>query len=193
MRELRAIVEAFGQARLEGKATALATVVAVKGAAYRRPGARMLITEEGRTTGTISGGCLERDVLLRARRAIERDETSLVTYDSTEEDDVDFGVGLGCGGVIQILIEPLPRENERGHLVPLDGLLRRRAAGVLATVWQVSSPELARRGSRFLLGSDGELWNDIGNPLLAARIEEDARESLWTRRSAARTYELPAG
>src|SRR5260370_42550391 len=80
------------------KATALATVVAVKGSAYRRPGARMLITEEGQTTGTISGGCLERDVVLRARRAIERSGTSLGSYDSTHEDDIHFRVGLGCCG-----------------------------------------------------------------------------------------------
>ena len=186
-------MEAFHQAQVNGNATALATVVAVKGSAYRRPGARMLITEAGRTTGTISGGCLERDVILRAQRAIERRETSLVAYDSTDEDDIDFGVGLGCGGVIRILIEPLPRPNEPSHLAPLDGLLRRREAGVLATVWQVSSPELAKPGSRLLLGGDGGLWNDIANPQLAARIGEDARGLLRTRRSAARTYELPAG
>jgi len=193
MRELRAIVEAFGQARLNGKATALATVVAVEGSAYRRPGARMLITEDGRTTGTISGGCLESDVILRARPAIERNETSLVTYDSTGEDEIDFGLGLGCGGVIQILIEPLPRKDQASHLLPLGELLHRHDAGVLATVWQASSSQLARRGSRFLLGSDGALWNDIANPQLAARIEEDARQLLRTRRSATRTYELAAG
>jgi xanthine dehydrogenase accessory factor len=193
MRELRAIVEAFGQTQADRKAAALATVVAVKGSAYRRPGARMLITEDGRTTGTISGGCLERDVVLRARRAIERSEPSLVTYDSTDEDDIDFGVGLGCGGVIQILIEPLPRADEPTHVPQLAGLLRQRNAGVLATVWQVGSPELARTGSRLLLGKDGELWNDIANPQLAARIKEDARGSLRTRRSAARRYQMPAG
>src|SRR2546427_81722 len=106
MREPRAIVEAFHQAQVNGNATALATVVAVKGSAYRRPGARMLITEEGRTTGTISGGCLERDVILRAQRAIERRETSLVAYDSTDEDDIDFGVGLGCGGLFAEVMVP---------------------------------------------------------------------------------------
>src|SRR2546426_238233 len=155
MREPRAIVEAFHQAQVNGNATALATVVAVKGSAYRRPGARMLITEAGRTTGTISGGCLERDVILRAQRVIERRETSLVAYDSTDEDDIDFGVGLGCGGVIRILIEPLPRPNEPSHLAPLDGLLRRREAGVLATVWQGSGPRARQAGRRHLLGGVG--------------------------------------
>ena len=65
MRELSGIVRAFEQTRLEDKATALASVVSVEGSAYRRPGARMLVTEDGQTTGTVSGGCLERDVILQ--------------------------------------------------------------------------------------------------------------------------------
>src|SRR5262249_29212750 len=63
----------------------------------------------------------------------------------------------------------------------------------LATVWQASSPEIARRGSRLLLGSDGKLWDDIGNRELAARIEQGAWQSLRTRRSSVRTYELLVG
>ena len=192
MRELHAIAEAFEQARSNGTATALATVVSVRGSAYRRPGARMLITEEGQTTGTISGGCLERDVILRAQRAMERGEATLASYDSTDEREVDFGAGLGCGGVVQVLIEPLPA-GEPGHLPIVNGLLRRRERGVLATVWQASSPEIARRGSRLLLASDGKLWADIENPKLAAWMEEDAWHLLRRRRSAVQTYELPAG
>jgi len=191
VRELHAIAEAFEQARSNGTATALATVVSVRGSAYRRPGARMLITEDGQTTGTISGGCLERDVILRAQRAIERGEATLATYDSTDEHEIDFGVGLGCGGVVQILIEALPA-SEPGHLPIVNELLRRRERGVLATVWQAASPEIARRGSRLLLGSDGKLWDDIGNRELAALIEQDAWHSLRTRRPAVQRYELPA-
>src|SRR4051794_38285420 len=112
MKELRAIVRAFEQAQSVGQASALATVVEVSGSAYRRPGARMLITEGGQTTGGVSGGCLERDVFLRACRVIERGETTLATYDTTEDDDIHFGVGLGCRGVIRIPIEPLPRAGE---------------------------------------------------------------------------------
>ena len=193
MRELHAIAEAFRQARSNGKAMALASVVGVQGSAYRRPGARMLITEEGQTTGTISGGCLERDVILRAQRTMDNAQATLATYDSTDEREVDFGAGLGCGGVIHVLIEPLLRAGEPGHLPCLDELLQRRERGVLATVWRTSSQQMARRGSRLLLGSHGELWNDIINPQLAARIRTDARQSLEEQRSAAQGYELPAG
>jgi xanthine dehydrogenase accessory factor len=193
MRELSGIVRAFEQARLEDKATALASVVSVEGSAYRRPGARMLVTEDGQTTGTVSGGCLERDVMLRARRAIERGDITLATYDTTDEDDLDFGVGLGCRGVIQVLIEPLPRACEPSYLPLLDELCRRRETGVLATVWRMSGPIGARYGSRLLLGGSGRLWDDIGDPRLAARIDEDAREALRGRRSSTRTYALPGG
>ncbi len=193
MRELHAIAEAFRQARSNGKAMALASVVSVQGSAYRRPGARMLITEEGQTTGTISGGCLERDVILRAQRTMGSAQATLATYDSTNEREVDFGAGLGCGGVIHVLIEPLPRAGEPGHLPCVDELLQRRERGVLATVWRASSQQMARRGSRLLLGSHGEVWNDIINPQLAARIRRDARQSLQAQRSAAQGYELPAG
>ncbi len=193
MKELRAIIEAAKRARSDGKAAALATVVKVRGSAYRRPGARMLITEEGQTTGAVSGGCLERDVILRAQRVIERGETTLATYDTTDEDDVVYGVGLGCRGVIQILIEPLPRASKPCYLPLLEELLRRRETGVLATVWRVGGPIEARVGSRLLLSRSGRLWDDIGDPQLAARIDEDAREVLRTLRSATRVYRLAAG
>src|SRR6185369_8257251 len=63
MHELQAIVDAYQQARQRGERAALATVVNVIGSAYRRPGAKMLITETGSTCGSISGGCLEHDVV----------------------------------------------------------------------------------------------------------------------------------
>src|SRR5687767_414392 len=108
MKELEAIVTEAERARASGKRAALATVVNIEGSAYRLPGARMLIVEGKWVAGSISGGCLEDDVVLRAGEAIARDEALLTTYDTTSDDDIVFGVGLGCKGVITILIEPLP-------------------------------------------------------------------------------------
>jgi xanthine/CO dehydrogenase XdhC/CoxF family maturation factor len=195
MKELRAILEAAARARAEGLPAALATVVEVRGSAYRRPGAWMLITADGQTTGAVSGGCLEQDVILRAQQVIKDGEATLATCDSTGEDDLLFGVGLGCRGVIRILIEPLPRPGEPEsrrdggeHLALLAELLRRREAGVLATVWRASGPVAAGAGSRMLLTRRGTLWDDIGDPQLAARIEEDARAALQALQPAAQTY-----
>jgi xanthine dehydrogenase accessory factor len=107
MKEIIDIVAAFDDATKQGKKAALATVVLVEGSAYRRAGARMLITEDGQLTGAISGGCLEGDALRKARMVILQQEALLVTYDTTDDDDAKFGVGLGCNGIIHILIEPI--------------------------------------------------------------------------------------
>src|ERR1700744_6517091 len=107
MKEIIDIVTAYEQAVEQGKKTALATVVLVEGSAYRRAGARMLITEDGQLTGAISGGCLEGDALRKARMVILQQEPLLVTYDTMDDDDAKLGVGLGCNGIIHILIEPI--------------------------------------------------------------------------------------
>lgn len=87
----------------------LATVIGTQGSTYRRPGARMLLTEEGWAAGSISGGCLEGDVV---RTAWERTAEGpvIVTYDSTADEDIVWGFGLGCNGVVQVLFERLPAD-----------------------------------------------------------------------------------
>src|SRR3954470_13188382 len=110
MKELRDIVKAFDAATRAGKRTALATVVHVEGSSYRRPGARMLVTEDGMLTGAISGGCLEGDALRRALSVIEQGQNKLITYDTTDDDDLQFGVQLGCNGIVHILFEPIDAE-----------------------------------------------------------------------------------
>ncbi|MBP8256644.1 MAG: XdhC family protein [Opitutaceae bacterium] len=86
---------------------ALATLVTVRGSSYRRPGARLLVTAKGERVGSISGGCLEEDLLVHARMVLATGLPKVVAYDTTEENDLIWGVGLGCHGVVEILIEPL--------------------------------------------------------------------------------------
>src|SRR2546421_11218312 len=99
MNELQAIVDAYHEAQIRGERSALATVVSVEGSAYRRPGARMLMTESRRAVGSISGGCLERDVFERAAQVLETGVPQLVEYDTRGETDIVWGLGLGCNGV----------------------------------------------------------------------------------------------
>src|SRR5438105_15466698 len=107
MNELQSILDAYEEARARGERAALATVVNVVGSAYRRPGARMLILEDGRTVGTISGGCLERDVAEHAARVMELGVARVVRYDTSRSEDIVWGLGLGCNGVVEILVESL--------------------------------------------------------------------------------------
>jgi len=88
MKELADILTAFEKANQLGLRTALATVVHVEGSSYRRPGARMLIDENGMLTGAISGGCLEGDALRKALQVILQQQPRLVTYDTADEADL---------------------------------------------------------------------------------------------------------
>lgn len=113
MKELREIVEAYDQARQKGQDCVLATVVHVDGSSYRRPGARMLVTPGGQLTGAISGGCLEGDALRKALFVLTRRESMLVTYDTSDEDDAQLGARMGWNGIIQVLMEPVRREDAK--------------------------------------------------------------------------------
>ena len=103
MPELAAIATALGE---PGNLPAvLATLVRVEGSSYRRPGARLLVTADGRRIGAISGGCLEADLVERARGVLASGVAEAVTYDTTAENDLVWGVGLGCHGVVRVLLE----------------------------------------------------------------------------------------
>src|SRR5215831_15553094 len=100
MKEIQAIVKAYNEIDFSRTQAALATVVHVEGSSYRRMGARMLVLDNGTFLGGISGGCLEGDALRRARNAIAQNKPSVITYDTTQEDGQQVGVGLGCNGII---------------------------------------------------------------------------------------------
>lgn len=106
MSEIDAILAAAAALRERATPAALATVVAVRGSSYRRPGARLLVPAEGAPIGLISGGCLEEEAARLARRALEEDAPMLVTIDHSAEGDELWGMGLGCRGVIDLLAEP---------------------------------------------------------------------------------------
>jgi len=107
MRESEIIIQEWKRAVEDQKNFALATVVSVNGSAYRRSGAKMLIREDGKWFGAISGGCLEGDALRKARMVISSKVPKLVTYDTINEESAkSLGVGLGCEGIIEVLIEP---------------------------------------------------------------------------------------
>jgi xanthine dehydrogenase accessory factor len=99
--EQRRIVELWHQ----GNASVLATLVRVEGSAYRRPGARLLLVADGGHAGTISGGCLETDVIRRSRWMV-RQGAMVERYSTAFDDTADIPFGLGCGGTLELLLEP---------------------------------------------------------------------------------------
>jgi xanthine/CO dehydrogenase XdhC/CoxF family maturation factor len=110
MRELRDIVAAFDALAARGETGVLATVVHVEGSTYRRAGARALLLPHEELVGLISGGCLEGDLLERARALRSTGEPVRVSYDHRGEDDLLWGLGLGCAGRVDVLLQPVSRE-----------------------------------------------------------------------------------
>lgn len=164
----RALLDA---ARAVGDAeVVVATVVRVRGSAYRRPGARMLITPERWSAGSISGGCLEGDLLRRAWWLTERGPT-VITYDSSVPDDASAdelraAFGLGCGGTVDILLE-----RARAPFARIDAWLAAERCGAIATVF-------APRVRHVVLGDAGlvgEAGASLRALLEAARVDGETR------------------
>ncbi|MCE6989904.1 XdhC family protein [Dyadobacter sp. CY323] len=150
MKEISDIIKSYENAIMSGKNMALATVVHVEGSSYRRPGARMLVTDDGQLTGAISGGCLEGDALRKALLAISQQKNKLVTYDTTDENDTTLGVQLGCNGIIHILFEPIHIADKDNPIELLKRVLVKRQNAVLITLFSLKSRTGAQPGTCFL-------------------------------------------
>lgn len=109
-KETQQIIEKLNSLAPNEKAV-LATVVDVRGSSYRLPGAKMLILKNGDTFGTVSGGCLEADVLERSKKVLQTGEASIFTYDTTIDENSVFSLNMGCRGVIRILLESIKKDD----------------------------------------------------------------------------------
>jgi xanthine dehydrogenase accessory factor len=188
MKELEDIVKAFDAAQEQGKQTALATVVQVEGSSYRRAGARMLVTEDGELTGAISGGCLEGDALRKARLAMSQQQPMLVTYDTTDDDDAKLGVGLGCNGIIHILIEPIFANNVNHPINLFKKFLSKRQNAVVVTLFSLADRKAAQHGTCLFLTDEEQICNCKVDKLKDDLLN-DAQAVLQEGRSATTTYQ----
>jgi xanthine dehydrogenase accessory factor len=102
----RTIIDTIGDLLDDEQDGVLATIVSVEGNAYRRPGAKMVFTPDGAGVGSITAGCLEDEVLALASEVIEEGRPRVETYNLIEDDDV-WGLGVGCNGIINVLLEPI--------------------------------------------------------------------------------------
>jgi xanthine/CO dehydrogenase XdhC/CoxF family maturation factor len=95
----------------------LATIIATDGSSYRKPGAMMMINDLGQYFGLLSGGCLESDIMRQARRCWEDGHNRIIEYDMREEEDLAWQLGIGCGGMVRILLQAV---NTKNHYLQLD-------------------------------------------------------------------------
>lgn len=189
MKELRSILAEAARQREAGRPFALATVVKIDGSAYRQPGARMLVTGKGTTTGTISGGCLEGEVAQRALDVIEDGQPQVLPFDLSD-DDLIMGYGMGCDGRVHVLIEPaFPGDGpaEGDPLAFLAESMSERVVGVLATIIGPSGSE--RLGRRlFVVGQ--RAVGDLARPALRDALQPDAEAVRRNGRQAVHTYRV---
>jgi xanthine/CO dehydrogenase XdhC/CoxF family maturation factor len=168
--------------RDEGRKAALATVVRIQGSAYRRPGAKFLVEDDGRTCGGVSGGCLEEDVREAALRAVKDGEPRLLHYETGPDDRTVFGLGLGCNGSVDVFLQPAaggPAPVAEKILELLEG----ETAFAVATV--VAGPRAV--GRSLVLGAGGILAGATDDPALDRETLARATDLLARRDSRLET------
>lgn len=151
MRERRSIVEQWEK----GNASALITLVRTAGSSYRRPGARLLIHENGTSAGAISGGCLEAEIARRAHWTI-RNGAIIEHISTTFEDTSEIPYGLGCGGTLDLLLEP----TNTPEAIALLEVMRDSLGGLRRNVvtWLPNATKPLRR----------TIYDDVGRTLFAS-------------------------
>lgn len=190
-KELRSIVEHFDSIAAAGQTAVLATVIDVRGSSYRLPGARMLIDREGNTLGTVSGGCLEADLMVRAKRVRETEVAEVFVYDTSINDDSVFGLNMGCRGIVRILLEPAePQLFEFLH-----HRLKSRLGGVIATVVRadLDTSTNLQVGARLMIDertSTGPLVAGGLDADLQAVLAEDCFAALENKHSSLKAHEF---
>lgn len=165
MNDLDAVLAAAADCDAAGERWALATVIAVRGSTYRRPGARLLVPEHGAPVGLVSGGCLEEEVARLGREALQRNLPVMITIDHSAEGDEVWGSGLGCRGILELIAEPPALAGETVAalraartagtatylLTGMDGARRRLAAAAAAALGP-GSEEAVRAGRPARIG-----------------------------------------
>ncbi|MGC3947517.1 MAG: XdhC family protein [Chryseolinea sp.] len=187
MKEFKSILKELDKLDLSLRKAAIATVVQVRGSSYRSPGARMLITDDGRWVGSISGGCLEGDALRQARQVMTDKVPQTVTYDTREGSNQNLGISLGCNGIIDVLIEPIDAADSLGTVETFRQLISAEAPMAMATIFGGPKDEVAKK---ILLRDASDLAGNVTDRRLSVQLMEDLEVLLRDRTSHARTYAL---
>lgn len=193
-KELIEIIKYFESGRAETAKTVLVTVVDVQGSSYRLPGARMLVGENGEMLGTVSGGCLEADVLERATRVFKTGTAEIFTYDTTAQEDSVFSLNMGCRGVIRLLIEPI--DGRDAQLGAWKQVYENRKRQLVATLISAKSATPFPLGGKILYGETGR-FDFAGLPEFF-RASDDLKNGclkFYEEKDTARigTYEMEEG
>jgi xanthine/CO dehydrogenase XdhC/CoxF family maturation factor len=158
-KETAEILSRLAELNASGRRAALATVVHIVGSAYRRPGAKFLIEETGDTLGSVSGGCLEADVREVAKGVLTTGVPSLRHYSTGADEDIVWGLGLGCNGLVDVFIQPATAGPLAEVTDRLHALLTGDAPFVVATMVE-GGEDL---GAVLIVGPEGAMQGSLGS------------------------------
>jgi xanthine dehydrogenase accessory factor len=189
MKELRKILHRLEELQLSGEPCALATIVSVHGSAYRRPGARMLCSKKGREAGFVSAACLEADLFEKVKDVIANSKPALFSYDTTAPEDTVFGIGQGCGGFVEILIEPIHIDHTTQSLALLQMVSDLNELCALATIYKSNGVNNETIGAKLLLSVSGRKTSSLTQAELSENIMRDIEQVLRIGQSITKHYD----
>lgn len=187
------LLEAIEGQEFAGEEFVLATVVKVEGSAYRRPGARMLISSLGQSEGTVSGGCLEQDVIRKAWW-LTMNGPAVRSYSTDEEgeaSDSSYHFALGCDGKVHVLFERANSATQSDLVDTLKRVHTEMQPAVIATVISAQDSSGVTVGERLMLGPLNELKGSLGNESARLAILADMKSVMSDGQSRLQQYSGP--
>jgi len=185
----------FDRERRAGRALALGVLIETSGSTYRKPGALILIAQDGQYAGLLSGGCLEGDLREHALAVIASGEARTVRYDLSGPDELLWGLGIGCEGAMRILLLPAGPQNQWQPLTYLAGALQAHAPAAIGVVCTGAAAGVALGSLAFPAASGvpspGPLGGEDVQELLAQVARERHGAWLHGARASLELFALP--
>jgi xanthine/CO dehydrogenase XdhC/CoxF family maturation factor len=149
----------------------------------------MLVAANGQLTGAISGGCLEGDALRKAMLVMQQQQSKLITYDTTDEEDATIDIQLGCAGIIQVLFEPVLPHTGENAITLLRKAVAKRQRSVLVTLFNLANKRGPQPGTCLLVEADGTMSSQPAEAeAWLPYLITDARQVLQGQQNLFKTY-----
>ena len=160
----------------EGRNGALAVIVALEGSGYRAPGAKLLVRDDGSMIGNVSGGCLENDVMENSVAAMKTGRPKLLHYNTGGTEDTIWGLGVGCGGKVDVLVIPLSVKGLADAVEPIRELAQGDEPFCISMVVGGASAQ----GRTFASGAGGQSVS-TGDASLDRFVEAESKKAMGER------------
>ncbi|MEN0039595.1 MAG: XdhC family protein [Cellvibrio sp.] len=150
----------------------LGAVIHTRGSVYRKTGALMLLSDAGHQLGLLSGGCIESDLLLQARKVIALGKSRRVVYDATDDTNIAWRLGIGCGGAAEILLHPCNAQNDFLQLPAVFSALQQQHACNYTLQIEQARADYSPRARKFVQRQHGTVQSINSSPLSANDSDE---------------------